>query len=244
MDDLLLEAGVERPHLRRVAEAVRAAQSATGCRELAVSNVEEAEDMLVKFSGLEAPGALGAESLLRAASAVGVEDAWVAFASKAGVGALEVHARVGKGPDPRRLRYEPPSRLGPVFLRKRLEEVGGGAAGPVLAERIALACEAVAREVVAYCRPELEVSVAPGPGGRSCELRFANFRECSASFVEHLFERCGRNLRSLAFEVAKGRPTIVARLDSEPSAAAPAKRLSSARSLPGAAPVPKRVRFG
>jgi len=212
MDRLLEESGVELENRARVRKIVETLKRDAGCTSFSVVNVGESPDMLLKLYdpdvGLMARKAFSSLT----SDCRGVRNATVIF-PRSGIGApLEIHVSVLKEGRRGIERYAP---AGPVdiYLIERLRAASGGR--DLMPRALLLALKGVATEVIGYCKPKLDLRLTHAPGEPRCVATFVGARECSLSFLEHLFEMHGRRLVDVEFRSSGVERAIVAHLDVE-----------------------------
>ena len=210
MERILVEGGVEPENRARARAIVELLYRVAGCRSFEISNVAESPDLTLTLcearSGIAARAVFGA----LASECRGVRDATVIF-PRSGVDApLEIRVAVlkeGRRGVARHVPGPPPE----IYLIERLRRAADG--GLRMPRALEVALKGVARDVIGYCRPKLEVRVDHSPDARSCVATFAGARECSAAFLEYLFDRHGRRLTDVAFRSEGLERALVATLD-------------------------------
>lgn len=212
MDRALEEGGVEPENRARAGKIVDAAKRALGFKSFAVANVAEGPDFLVKLydpsaGSISARGALS----LFARECGGVREATVRFPRSGLDAPLELHVSVLKAGRRGIERYSAP-RAEKIYLDDRLREKAGDVRMP---RALAVALGGVASDVIAYCKPELNMRLTYWTGERRCVATFCGARECSLSFLEHLFERYGRRLVDVELRSAGLERQLIARLDAD-----------------------------
>lgn len=189
MEGVMSTAGIakeDRPTMIAVANTLIAATDVEECSFVAVA---ESPTVLMKAYGLGT--SMSVRSVFGAiAKCRGVKDAIVQFPRVGYAAPLDMHVHVLK-PHKRGLaRYEP-LKVESTFFKSRFAEATTGQV--TLSKHAIKVVDAIVAEVVTYASESLKIDMSLFSPDR-CEVRFLGMRECSLSFVEHLFGRYERRI--------------------------------------------------
>ena len=200
MEKIVKEAGIEPENRARAIKLVQEMGKIIGCKKVEFVNVAEADDFLVKLFEPNDSVKFTARRVFAPLASLcpGVLESTIIYPSSTFEGSIEVHvllAKVGKG-EPL-VHYEP-REIEQIYLEERLKEKSGGRSR--LPPRLLTIMKGIARDVISFSKPALDLTVEYFPGENKCRLIFTNILEFTLSFAEHLFEKYARCIVDIEFK--------------------------------------------
>ena len=217
MDELLEKTGVEKDNYANLRAIIALSKKIAECTSFSIVTIPESPELTLKLHGPNLKNIDARTMLAPLGKCRGVRDIKAVFPNSGLNSALYFKVQLQKE---RRskfnlIHYEPEGKPEKTYAMKQFKTIAGSDHG--MPRKLASAIETVASHIISYCKPELILRIQYTKGSDACIMTFVGARECSLSFVEHLFTWCGQSLLDLQFRSVNHESHIIAILDTNPA---------------------------